>query len=77
MVKLHIFRLPVFPLVTTLRNAPVDLPSLCLKRRGLRQGSAFWGLINEKFVSGVSTPSLDFSEGILHANQRSQITFDW
>jgi hypothetical protein len=63
-------------LVTTLlRNAPVDLPSLCLKRRGLRQGSAFWGLIDEKFFQG-EYPFPEFSEGILHANRKSRITFD-
>jgi hypothetical protein len=58
MVKLHILCNPSFSffslLVTShLRNAPVDSPSLCLKRRRLPQGSAFWGSHRRKnFFTG-------------------------
>jgi hypothetical protein len=61
----HFLRPSVFSLLVTRLhlNAPVDLPSLCLKRRRLPQGSAFWGLIDEKFFKG-NTPSPEISKGI-------------
>jgi hypothetical protein len=79
MVKLHILCNPSFfsLLVTSLlRNAPVDLPSLCLKRRRLPQGSAFWRSHRWKIFFRGSTPSPEFSKGILHANRKSRITFE-
>jgi hypothetical protein len=60
---------------SVLRNALVDFNAWYGKPHRLQQGSAFWGLINEKFFRG-STPSPEFSEGILHANRKIRITFD-
>jgi hypothetical protein len=57
-------------------HAPVDLPRLCLKRRRLPQGSAFWGVIDEKFFSGEYRPFPRIVRGILHGNRKSRITFD-
>jgi hypothetical protein len=53
-----------------------DLHARYLKRRGLLQGSAFWGLIDEKNFSRGNIPSPKFSKGLLHANRKSRITFD-
>jgi hypothetical protein len=48
---------------------------LILKQHGLRQGSDFWGLIDEKFVKG-EYPLPEFSKGILHANRKSWKAFE-
>jgi hypothetical protein len=53
-----------------------DLHARYLKRRGLLQGSAFWGSHRWKKFSRGNIPSPKFSRGILHANRKSRITLD-
>jgi hypothetical protein len=48
-----------FLVMTLLRNTLVDLSSLCLKRRRLPQGSAFWGfsLMKNFFMGEYPSPN--------------------
>jgi hypothetical protein len=59
-----------------LRNTPADLLSLCLKRRHLPQGSAFWGSHRWKIFFQREYPFPQIFKGHFTCKSKSRITFD-